>query len=62
MPKKQKTTRERRRILLERLEEVLADSVDTRRTVTNRLEREAQTRSRLEGAVRDGGEETPATS
>jgi hypothetical protein len=41
MRKKRLTTKSRRRDLLERLEAVLADSVDTRRSVNNRLERDA---------------------
>jgi hypothetical protein len=41
MDKKRLTTKSRRRVLLERLEAALADSVETRRSVNNRLERDA---------------------
>ncbi len=60
MPKKRPTTTARRRELLARLEQALAESVDTRRRVANSLERdEAAT---LERAARRPKKEEPEES
>lgn len=57
MPRKRPTTTARRRDLLARLDGALAESIDTRRKVANRLERDTTDASWRDGVEPDDASE-----